>query len=236
LTTGQPTRKERREQARKERMEREAAELARRQRQRRMWQVGGGIVLVAAIAIAAIVIATSGGGSKGVSNNNGGSGVNAGLQSGPAPWAPEYGHLIERVQALNLPAASDQVYHIHAMLRLYVNGKQMQVPQGIGIDPSGQFLASLHTHDATGTIHMEADQPYPFTLGQLFTVWGVKFTQTQLGGYSAGNGNVVAVYANGKQVPSGPAYQMKPHDAIVVAYGKPGSFPTSYKPNFPAGL
>jgi len=235
LATRQPTRKERREQARQERLAREAAERARRQRQRRLWQIGGALVVVAAIALAAVVIATSGG-SKGTTVNNGGSGATAGLQTGPAPWPPEYGHLAERLQGLGLPGQSDQIYHVHAMLRVYVNGQQTQVPANLGIDPNGQFLAPLHTHDTSGVVHMEADQPYPFTLGQFFTIWGVKFTPTQLGGYTTGNGNVVATYVNGKQVPNGPAYVMKPHDAIVVAYGKPGSFPTSYKAVFAQGL
>ena len=122
------------------------------------------------------------------------------------------------------------------MLRVYVNGHQTPVPANLGIDPNGQFLAPLHTHDTSGIIHMEADQPYPFTLGQFFTIWGVKFTPTQLGGYVAGNGNAVATYVNGKPVANGPGYVMKPHDAIVVAYGKPGSFPTNFKAVFAQGL
>ena len=234
MTTGQPTRKERREQARQERIAREQAEAARQQRQRRMWQIGGGLVLIAAIAIAAVAIATSSG-SKGT-NVKTGSGATAGLQTTPAPWQPEYGHLAERLQALGLPLQSDQVYHVHAMLRVYVNGQQTPVPANLGIDPNGQFLAPLHTHDTSGVVHMEANQAYPFTLGQFLTIWGVKFTPTQLGAYVAGKGNVVATYVNGKQVANGPGYVMKPHDAIVVAYGKPGSFPTNFKAVFAQGL
>ena len=92
------------------------------------------------------------------------------------------------------------------------------------------MLASLHTHDASGVVHQEAVQPYPFTLGQFFDVWGVKFTPTQLGAYHAGKGLVLQTWVNGKQVPNGPDYKMKPHDVIVVGFGDPGSFPT--KPNF----
>ena len=93
----------------------------------------------------------------------------------------------------------------------------------------------MHTHDASGVIHIESSEQYPFTLGQFFTIWGVKFTATQLGSYVAGAGNVLAVYANGKPVSNPAGYVMKPHDDIVVGYGKPGSFPTSFQNNWAPG-
>jgi hypothetical protein len=70
---------------------------------------------------------------------------------------------------------------------------------------------------------MEASQAYPFTLGQFFTIWGVKFTSTQLGAYVADAANVLSVYVNGTHVSDPIGYVMKPHDHILVAYGKPGS-------------
>jgi hypothetical protein len=121
------------------------------------------------------------------------------------------------------------------MLRVYVNGRPVTIPANVGIDPQGQFIAPLHTHDTSGVIHMEATQTYPFTLGQFFTVWGVKFTPDQLGGYRTGGGNTVAVYVNGKPVTNPAAYVLKAHDTTVVAYGKPGSFPTKFTPSFAPG-
>src|SRR3954453_15081258 len=118
------------------------------------------------------------------------------------------------------------------MLRVYVNGQQEPVPANIGIDPSGAFLAALHTHDDSGIIHMESDSAYPFKLGQFFDMWGVKFTPTQVGAYYNQGKNTLQVYVNGKKVADPVKYQMKPHDAIVVAYGAPGSFPTKFTPKF----
>jgi hypothetical protein len=194
--------------------------------------------VIALVAIVAIAIASSGGG--GSKNGGGGSGgqtVTAGLQTGPAPWPPEYTHLADRFQQSGMPQSGSEQYHIHALLKVYVNGKQTQVPQGIGIDPQGQFLAALHTHDTSGIIHMEADNFYPFTLGQFFNVsWGVKFTNTQIGAYYNQGQNSVQVYVNGKKIPDPVNYKMQRHDTIVVAYGKPGSFPTKFPANFPNGL
>ena len=216
------------------REEREAREREERQasaRKKRLIKIGAAaaVVIVAVIA----VVALSGGGSK---SKSAVTSTNAqGLQDSPGPWPPEYSKLQERVKAMGLPDPSDVVYHIHSNVEVYVDGKKQTVPAQIGIDQTHQLLASLHTHDTSGTIHMEAVQPYPFKLGQFFNVWGVKLTQTQLGDYVVGHGLVLQVWVNGKQVKSFVNYVMKPHDRIVVGFGKPGSFPTKNSFKFPAG-
>jgi hypothetical protein len=231
------TRKQRREQARVERKALEAAERTRAARRKRLTQVGGASAVLLVIATVAILSASGGGrGMSAASAAAAGSGTAAGVQATTAPWQPEYSALETRLQALNLPTQSDSAYHIHAVLRLFVNGRQVEVPAHIGIDPEGRFLAPLHTHDTSGVIHMEASQAYPFTLGQFFTIWGVKFTNAQLGAYVAGPADVLSVYVNGTHVSDPVGYVMKPHDHILVAYGKPGSFPTSFNYTFPEGL
>jgi hypothetical protein len=231
------TRKQRREQARAERKALEEAEHTRVTRRRRVTQVGGALAVLVVIATVAILGASGGGRSMGSASAAAvGSGASTGLQATTAPWRPEYSALETRLGALNLPTQSDTAYHIHAVLRIYVNGQQVEVPARIGIDPEGRFLAPLHTHDTSGVIHMEASQAYPFTLGQFFTIWGVKFTNAQLGAYVADAAHVLSVYVNGTHVADAVGYAMRPHDRVLVAYGKPGSFPTSFKYTFPEGL
>jgi hypothetical protein len=227
------TRKERRAEARAQREALEREQAAAAARKRRLTWIGGGLAIVA-VAVVIAVAGASGGGSKSPSSSAG-SGVTAGLQATAAPWAPEYNQLPTRLNAMNLPVQSDVIFHIHAMLRVYVNGKQVPVPSQIGIDPQGQFLAPLHTHDASGVMHLEANQVYPFTLGQFFTVWGVKFTDTQIGSYVSNGTSTLSAYANGKRIADPVNYRMRAHDLIVVGYGTPGSFPTSYQATFPAG-
>jgi hypothetical protein len=219
------TRKQRREQAREERKALEASEQVAARRRKRLIQVGAIAATLVVIAVVAI-LASSGGGKK-TTHAVSGQGASAGLQSTPAPWPPELNGLATRVAALHMPSQSDSAYHIHANLRVYVNGQQIHVPANIGIDT--EFLAPLHTHDTSGIIHMEASEPYAFTLGQFFTVWGVTFTPTQLGSYVAGNGNALSAYVNGARVTNFVGYAMKAHDNVVVGYGKPGSFPTSFR-------
>ena len=224
------SRQAQKERLRKERLERErrAAEAAARKRR---LLIGGGVAAVVA-AVAVVVVLVAGGGGSGSAKSS----ASNGLLTTRAPWPAVKDGLPQRAAALGLPQPSDTIYHVHARLRVYVDGKPVTVPANIGIDPSTGFLDSLHTHDTTGIIHMEAVRPYNFTLGQLFTVWGVKFTSSQLGAYKVGGGKVLAVYANGKKVANPTGYAMKAHDSIVVGYGRPGSFPTRISGPFPAGL
>jgi hypothetical protein len=237
------SRKEQKEALRRERLAREQAAVEAKARRRR-FQIGGGVIALVAVIVVAIILI--GGGNSNKSGANGSkptasassatSGTQAGVETGTAPWPPEYSFLAQRLGAFNFPQQTDFGYHVHAVLFVYVNGKKITVPANFGIDPQGRFLAPVHTHDTTGIIHMESAKPYPFTLGEAFDIWGVKFSDTQLGAYQAGNGNVLQLWVNGKQVSDPFNYKMKPHDVMIVGYGKPGSFPHSKQFSFPSGL
>ena len=218
------SRKEEKERLRREREERERQERAAAERRARLTRIGGALAVLL-VAGAVIGILALGGGD----DDSDPAAASEGLQETQGPWQPLVEGLEEREKALDLPAPSDTIYHVHAQLKVFVNGKPQTVPNNIGIDQSKQFLSSLHTHDEKGIVHMEAVEEYPFKLGQFFTVWGVRFTPTQLGAFRAGNGLVLETYVNGKKVPNGPAYEMKASDRIVVGFGKPGSFPKDFK-------
>jgi hypothetical protein len=229
------SRKEQKEQLRQERLEREKAAKAAAERKRRL-QIGGGAGLLAAIVVVVIVLIVSSGGGGGSSTASSGGGNNPaadiGLSDGTAPWPPEYTHLAQRLGAYNFPQQTDIGYHVHAELKVYINGKQTTVPANLGIDPQGRFISPIHTHDTSGVVHMESTSYYPFTLGEFINIWGVDFTDQQLGGYKAGNGKVLQLWVNGKQVADPVNYKMKAHDIMILGYGKPGSFPHKASFNF----
>ena len=155
----------------------------------------------------------------------GGGGPLPGLQRTPPPWRPEYAHLQQRVRRLGLPPVSDVIYHVHALLHVYVNGKPVAVPANVGIDYGRNFITSLHTHDRSGVIHMEATRKYPFRLVDFFDVWGVAFGRNRLGAYTSRGARRVWTFVDGRRVRHPESYVMKRHDNIVVAYGRAGSFP-----------
>lgn len=153
-----------------------------------------------------------------------------GIQTTKAPWAPEYAKLPDRLKPLGLDALSGELldYHVHQHLDIYVDGKKTQVPAFVGID-DGSFITQLHTHDASGIIHVEAGKSFPYTLGQFFGVWGVRLSKQCVGGYCA-PAKQVHFYLNGKPYTGDPNnLVLKNHEELAIAVGKPPTkIPTTY--------
>jgi hypothetical protein len=220
------TRKQRREQARAQRKALEQAERTRAARRKRLIGVGG--ALAALVVIATVAILRPSGGGRRMSAASAaavGSGVSAGLRATTAPWQPEYSALETRLGALHLPTQSDSAYHI-----------QVEVPAHIGIDPEGRSSHRFTRTMRPASYTWRRARPIRSRSAQFFTIWGVKFTNSQLGAYVANALDALSVYVNGTHVSDPVGYLMKPHDHIVVAYGRAGSFPTSFTYTFPEGL
>jgi hypothetical protein len=181
--------------------------------------------LAALFALLALVAATSGCGSSSDAAPPGLTIAGPGLQSTQPPWKPEYAHLQERAKAIGLPPVGKETFHIHAMLHIYVNGLLSPVPADIGIEVSKGRETSLHTHDSTGIVHMETNHRYPFTLGDFFSVWGVKLGPAQVGGLTGLGGDHLHFYLGGKTLANPAAYVMRNGDSIVIGYGPDNSFP-----------
>jgi hypothetical protein len=148
-----------------------------------------------------------------------------GLQTSKPPWPPEYQHLAQRLHEIGIPQGGKEKFHIHAMLHIYVNGLLSPLPADIGIDSAKGLESSMHTHDRTGIIHMEAPHPYNFTLGDFFSVWGVKLGPAQLGGLSGYGDDHLHFYVNGKPLSNPAAHVLRNGDSVVIGYGPVGSFP-----------
>lgn len=141
------------------------------------------------------------------------------------PWAPQAVGLAERLEPFDFPPVGDESYHAHVLLSVFRDGRPVAVPAGIGFDDRGGH-SSLHTHTPDGVIHMEADDPYPYELGQVFAAWGVAFDNERLGADEATATETVHVYVNGEPAPDRSRLVLKDGDNVVVAYGEQDSFPT----------
>lgn len=75
---------------------------------------------------------------------------------------------------------SSDAYHVHAHLAIIKDGQVLAIPQNIGLLPTCTY--PLHTHNATGVIHIEAPAPTRFTLGQFFAVWGQPLSYSNVAG------------------------------------------------------
>jgi len=239
------SRKEQKERLKAERVAKEEAERRETARRRRL-QIGGAAAAVVVIAAVIVVIAMAGGGGGGgdettasgiaYSKDSVPASVETGLQDSPPPWKPDYKGLGERISAMGLPGFSETISHTHSWLHIYDDGKKETVPANIGVDQATGTISPLHTHDTSGIIHMEADRDFDFTLGQVMAIWGVKFSDNQIGSLKAKGDQQLQVYLNGQRVNDPVNVVMPERGNIVIGYGKPGSFPTEPKLDWPQGL
>jgi hypothetical protein len=204
--------KERRREVRKER-EQELAVVDRRRGVRRA---------LIALAIGAIVVAVPSAVVIGSREGDAKPTAATSAEAAGGPFGQHYTGLTQRRQAAHVPTMVDTMnssVHFHPLLKVFANGRQIPVPANIGIDPTqdSMQMAGLHTHDASGTIHVEGVSGP--RLGQFFGIWGVPLSARRLGPYRAGGENVVRMWVDGR--PSTAFGQLKLADGqrIVVSFG-----------------
>jgi hypothetical protein len=143
-------------------------------------------------------------------------------------------------------------YHVHSHLDVFIDGRHMEVPAGIGIDTTdpkvqkGQLqdgsiayggitkcpkvcISPLHTHAHLGVLHTETSKRTPNRLGQFFVEWGVRLDSKCVGSYCKPK-TPIRVYVNGKPY-SGDPRQILLNDKseIAVVVGKaPAHIPAKW--------
>jgi hypothetical protein len=155
------------------------------------------------------------------------------------PW-PAPADASAAVNAAGLPMLRSEgnIEHIHAHLDVLVDGQTVTVPANIGIDTRRGTISPLHTHDASGVIHIESPVQRQFSLGEFFSEWLVSLSADNVGALRAGDGKVVRVFVNGTRRSGNPgAIMLKAHDEIAVLYDTPQpgeAIPSAY--TFRGGL
>ncbi len=109
-------------------------------------------------------------------------------------------------------------YHVHPTLSIVIDGEPYTVPADIGITPS--CMNSLHTHDATGVIHIESTIARDFVLGDFFAVWGQPFSKDTLLDKVADQSYEIVITVNGERVDTYEQTVMRDLDEIVISYQK----------------
>ena len=168
-----------------------------------------------------------------------------------APWSrPNDTLALSRAAGLTPERHEFFAYHVHAHLDVFVGGKPVRVPAGVGIDitdpgvqrgrlPDGSMafggirecarrcISPLHTHDDTGILHTESQRQHPNRLGQFFTEWRVRLTRSCIGGYCHG----MRVFVDGTRYRGDPrAVTLTNRKEIAIVVGKP---PSSIPSKFP---
>jgi hypothetical protein len=164
---------------------------------------------------------------------------------GAAPWpAPADPLRLTLAAGLTPERRESLAYHVHAHLDVFVNGRRVVVPAGIGInirDPAVQVfrdtpdgskayggiegcakpcISPLHTHDSSGILHTESATRVPNRLGQFFTEWGVRLSRSCVGGYC--RPATIEFFVDGSRYGGDPrAIPLTDHKEIAIVIGTP---------------
>jgi hypothetical protein len=143
--------------------------------------------------------------------------------------------------------------HVHSHLDVFVNGKTVVVPAGVGIDihnpavrryeaPDGTVgyggisppcakpcISPLHTHFDDGILHTEAKKNQFNRLGQFFKEWKVRLDAKCVSKYCK-PATKIAVYVDGKKTSGDPrAIRLEDRREIAIVVGKPpGKIPSKF--------
>jgi hypothetical protein len=149
--------------------------------------------------------------------------------TGAPPWpAPPDPLALTREAGLQPERVEQLKYHVHAHLDVFVNGKGVKVPAGIGInidDPGVKSspgpISPLHTHDTTGILHTESPTVTPNRLGQFFTEWDVRLSRSCVGGFCRPEAPI-AFFINGRRYTGDPrAIGLADQREIAIVIGSP---------------
>ncbi len=105
------------------------------------------------------------------------------IRTTPPPWdAPR--DAVSNIAAAGLTAEpmSGTAGSRHVVtMSIQVDGWQVAIPPYDGMDRKRAQQAAVHTHDTSNQVHLEGREAELITLGQFFTVWGVRFDGRCLG-------------------------------------------------------
>jgi hypothetical protein len=234
--TSRPTKKQRDDERRAAAA---AAKLALAKSARRRKILLGGVVAIVVAIVTALVVA---GLTRPSHQSAHGSALPNPVEApggGNPPWSAPVDPDAKITGAeLRLLNQEGTALHFHAHLDVLINGAAVPVPADLGINVKAQKISEMHTHDASGVIHIEApDDTRRYVLGQLFAEWGVRLDASHVGDLATSSNKTLVAYVNGKPVTGDPAQiELTAHEQITLVYGDKGTTPnvaSSYK--FPAG-
>lgn len=111
-----------------------------------------------------------------------------------------------------------QVMHIHPHLTMMADKQTITLPADIGVNKLKDCMTSLHTHDATGIIHVESPVQKDFILGDFFSVWGMTFNKDQILDHKTDADHGLKMFVDGKETTDFENVVLKDHQDILIDY------------------
>lgn len=122
--------------------------------------------------------------------------------------------------------------HIHSQLSIVIDGQAQPIPANIGLESF--CMRPIHTHDDSGTLHLEFPQTRDVRLGDFFAIWGKRFDQNcvldrcaeanpsagspRSNSGQAGQGKTLKLRVNGKDNTEFERYVMHDKDKIEIIF------------------
>jgi len=171
-----------------------------------------------------------------------------------APWPAPADPMKLAEKAGLTPETHEFVFlHVHAHLDVFVNGKPVTVPPGIGIaihDPAVHHakesdgsmaygfidppcaqpcISPLHTHYSDGILHTEAKKNQFNNLGEFFTEWNVRLDNKCVGGYCK-PAAPISIYVDGNPYTGNPRQiELEDKKEIAIVIGTaPAEIPSAF--------
>jgi|SRR3989344_2369025 len=120
-------------------------------------------------------------------------------------------------EEINIGSHQNIALHIHSDLKILIDGEEFPIPANIGV--STGIMRPVHTHDATGKIHIEGPYPRDFTLGDFFNVWQKEFNSTCIFEYCTIPGvGAMEMFVNGEKSEAYDSLVLKDSQQILIEY------------------
>ncbi len=113
---------------------------------------------------------------------------------------------------------SNKGLHWHPRVSIVLKGQAQEIPNGLGL---GAVHNPIHTHDASGVIHLEFQgivRKDQLTLGRFFELWGKPFNANCIFEYCNDGDGKVTMTVNGQENTEFENYQMRDADQIEIRY------------------
>jgi hypothetical protein len=135
-----------------------------------------------------------------------------------------------------IPETTPLAMHIHVHLTILINGHKQVIPANIGARLPLGFLP-LHTHDASGIIHVESSLVRTFHLDDFFAIGGQTFNRHEILGRTTNRNQRITMTVDGRVTHQFQNWVLHEHDDIVISFG-PKSAPLPKVPpfKFPSGF
>jgi hypothetical protein len=119
-----------------------------------------------------------------------------------------------------LGSHSSGISHTHSSLSIFIDGSEVLLSANIGIQDSEcpEGMRGIHTHDDSGTLHIETPNQIDAPIGAFFNIWGEIFNSERILDNTANSDYEIEMRVNGEINEEYENYIMLDGDNIEIYY------------------